>query len=163
MTAIDRLRAELPDSLLASHAEHAEETVVLRPELALEAFAFLREDLDSAFEMLVDLTAVDHAGRHGDEPAARFEVVYHLVSLARGCRLRVKVALAEGEEEVDSVVSLWPSADWMEREVFDLYGIRFRGHPNLRRILLAPEFEGHPLRKDFPKGGPDPTGEATVS
>ncbi len=96
--------------------------------------------------MLTDLTAVDYLER---DP--RFEVVYHLYSVSRNRRLRVKARVPEGTAEIDTLVEVWPSANWMEREVFDLYGIRFRGHPDLRRILLYDDFEGHPLRKDYAK------------
>ena len=83
--------------------------------------------------------------------AWRFEVVYHFYSIGQGHRLRVKVRLSERDCELDSLCELWPAANWMEREVYDLYGIHFRHHPILTRILLYDEFEGHPLRKDYPK------------
>jgi len=105
---------------------------------------FLRDEVD--FDMLVDLTAVDYLGC---EP--RFEVVYHLYATGPNQRLRIKAGVAEEAPEIASLVPLYASANWMEREVFDLYGIRFHGHPDLRRILLYDEFEGHPLRKDYPK------------
>jgi NADH-quinone oxidoreductase subunit C len=107
---------------------------------------FLRDEPGLDFEMLMDVTAVDYLGQ---EP--RFEVVYHLYSLKRNHRVRIKARLPEAAPEIASLVELWPSANWMEREVWDLYGIRFSGHPDLRRILLYDEFEGHPLRKDYPK------------
>ncbi len=94
--------------------------------------------------MLADLSAVDYLGQ-----TPRFEVVYHLNSLERNVRLRVKVPVNEGEE-VESVTSLWQIANWLEREVWDMFGIRFSNHPNLKRILMYDEFEGHPLRKDYP-------------
>jgi NADH-quinone oxidoreductase subunit C len=106
----------------------------------------LREDPALAFDFLSDITAVDYLGKK--EP--RFEVVYHLLSLGRRRRVRVKVPVAESAPEVDSLVSLWRAADWLEREVWDMFGIRFRGHPDLRRILLYEEFRGYPLRKDYP-------------
>jgi NADH-quinone oxidoreductase subunit C len=96
--------------------------------------------------MLTDLTVVDYLG---DE--LRFEVVYHLYSVTHNHRLRVKARVGEAEPELASLTPIYASADWMEREAYDLYGIRFTGHPNLRRILLYDEFEGHPLRKDYPK------------
>src|SRR5688500_20087172 len=97
-------------------------------------------------QMLMDLTVVDYLGIQ--EP--RFEVVYHLYSLTKNHRLRLKIQLDEEETKVPSVLSLWKSANWMEREAWDLYGVVFEGHPDLRRILLYPQFEGHPLRKDYP-------------
>jgi NADH-quinone oxidoreductase subunit C len=91
---------------------------------------------------------VSHAGESG-APGARFVIVYHLFSLSLKHRLRVEVPVEEEDPEVDSLTSLWPGADWLEREVWDMFGIRFRGHPNLTRILMYEEFVGHPLRKDY--------------
>jgi NADH-quinone oxidoreductase subunit C len=107
---------------------------------------FLRDDPDCQFDMLTDVTAVDYLG---EEP--RFEMVYHLYSVPKNKRLRIKARVAESAPEIATLCELWPSANWMEREVWDLYGIRFTGHPDLRRILLYEEFQGHPLRKDYPK------------
>lgn len=107
--------------------------------------AFLRDDPGAQFNYLSDLTCVHYPMRM-DRP---LEVVYNLFSIARNERVRLKVELAEGER-VDSVTSVWPAADWMEREVYDLFGVTFRNHPDLRRILLPVDWEGHPLRKDYP-------------
>ena len=134
------------EAVLETHARLGDATARLAPQRLVEVMRWLRDDPELAFDMLMDLTAVDYLGR---EP--RFEVVMHLYSLSRGHRLRIKVAVTEGEAELDSLCEIWPSANWMEREVFDLYGIRFRGHPDLRRILLYDSFQGHPLRKDYPK------------
>ena len=128
--------------------------MIVARERLLDLLIFLNSQADLDFDMLSDLTAVDY---HPRKP--RFEVVYHLYSIVQNHRLRVKVLLEhgdEGESEIDSAVSVWPAANWMEREVFDLYGIRFRNHPDLRRILMYEEFEGHPLRKDYPKRGRQP-------
>jgi NADH-quinone oxidoreductase subunit C len=97
------------------------------------------------FNFLMDLTAVDYLGK-----IPRFEVVYHLYSLRHNHRLRVKAPVKEDDPTIDSLASIWKSADWYEREVWDLYGIKFLGHPDLKRILLYEEFVGHPLRKDYP-------------
>jgi len=105
---------------------------------------FLRDDPAAAFDFLTDLTA-----RHIPDAEKPFEVVYHLYSFARNKRLRVKVDLAEGET-CPSVVAVWGAANWMEREAYDLVGVRFEGHPDLRRLLLPEDWEGHPLRKDYP-------------
>jgi NADH-quinone oxidoreductase subunit C len=94
--------------------------------------------------MLADLTCVDYLGR---EP--RFEVVYHLHSLSRRHRLRIKAGVSESDPTIDTVTDLWATAGWLEREVWDFYGVRFSGHPDLRRILMYEEFVGHPLRKDY--------------
>ena len=96
--------------------------------------------------MLSDLCAVDYLGE-----TPRFEVVYHLYSLDKNHRLRIKARVPEDDCEIDTLVEVWPTANWLEREVWDLYGIRFRGHPDPRRLLLYEEFEGHPLRKDYAK------------
>ena len=109
---------------------------------------FLRDEEVLAFDFLSDLCGVD---RHPASP--RFLVVYHLFSLRQGHRLRLKVFLGGEDPVLDSVVSVWETADWHERECFDLFGIRFRNHPDLRRILLPEDFGGHPLRKDFPLEG----------
>ena len=108
---------------------------------------FLKRDPQCAFATLVDITAVDHPGRE-----RRFDVVYHLLSMDLNQRIRVKVALRESEI-IPSIVEVHRSANWFEREVFDMYGIQFSGHPDLRRILTDYGFRGHPLRKDFPMTG----------
>lgn len=153
---LTRLRAELADAILSEHRQHGDETVVVARDRLLDVLGFLREDPALDFDMLTDVTAVDHSARRDGPRSPRFEVVYHLYSLGRNHRVRVKVGVDVGDCEVDSAVSIWPSANWMEREVFDLYGVRFRNHPDLRRILLYEEFEGHPLRKDYPKTGRQP-------
>jgi NADH-quinone oxidoreductase subunit C len=145
-TALRRLLAALPGAVLATHAEHRDVTASVARDRIVDVMRLLRDDADCAFEMLTDLCAVDYLG---EDP--RFEVVYHLYSLAKNHRLRVKVRVPESDAVVDSLTGLWASANWMEREVFDLYGIRFRHHPDLRRILLYDEFQGYPLRKDYPK------------
>jgi len=134
------------DALESTHARLGDATALVRPEKLVEVMRFLRDDSELHFDMLMDLTCVDYLGR---EP--RFEMVYHLYSLERGHRLRVKAGAPEEPGRVPSLCELWASANWMEREVWDLYGVHFDGHPDLRRILLYEEFEGHPLRKDYPK------------
>ena len=108
---------------------------------------FLRTDQSCRFSTLIDITAVDNPAR-----PARFDVVYHLLSMRRNQRIRVKVAVRE-DEIVPSLVEVFPGANWYEREVFDLFGILFAGHPDLRRIVTDYGFRGHPLRKDFPTTG----------
>lgn len=119
---------------------------------ALELFTTLRDDPQLAFNMLMDITAVDWLDRR--EP--RFDVVYQLVSLTYQHRLCIKIQLPEEAPETDSVVSLWAAANFLEREVWDMFGIKFAGHPDLRRILLYEEFVGFPLRKDYPLRGKQP-------
>jgi NADH-quinone oxidoreductase subunit C len=145
---VDLLKNQFALAVRETHAQHGDETVVLDPSSWLEVCRFLRDAPPAHMNMLVDLTAVDFPER---DP--RFEVVAHLYSLSHGHRLRLKTRVGDrrGEDaEVDSLTALWGSANWMERECFDMFGIRFRGHPDLRRILLYPEFVGHPLRRDYP-------------
>ncbi len=141
-----RLLEALPDAVHGTHARLGDATALVDASRILDVLRLLRDDPQLEFEMLTDLTAVDYLG---EEP--RFEVVYHLYSVSKNHRLRIKARVGESSPEIDSAVALWPSANWMEREVWDLYGIRFRDHPDLRRLLLYEEFEGHPLRKDYPK------------
>ena len=119
--------------------------VTAAADVAIDALKTLRDDPELRFDLLADLTAVDYLGR-----TPRWEVVYQLRSIEYGHRLRVKVA-ADGDEPVVPTASgVWKSALWAEREAYDMFGIRFAGHPDLRRILMYPEFQGHPLRKDYP-------------
>jgi NADH-quinone oxidoreductase subunit C len=113
-----------------------------------DACAVLRDNPDCAFNFLSDVTCVDWLP---SEP--RFEVVYHLLSIPKKERVRLKVRLHSGNPTVETLTSLWPGANYFEREVFDLFGIRFTGHPYLRRILMPEDWEGHPLRKDYPVEG----------
>jgi NADH-quinone oxidoreductase subunit C len=144
--ALRRLIDALPDAVLETHAHVGDATACIDPERVVEVARLLRDDSELEFEMLTDVTAVDYLGQ---EP--RFEMVYHFYSVAANRRLRIKARVPEEPAEIDSLVDVYASANWMEREVWDLYGIRFKGHPDLRRILLYEEFEGHPLRKDYPK------------
>jgi NADH-quinone oxidoreductase subunit C len=141
-----RIRALVPETVVPPAGEVRGQTVAIVPrERLVEMLHALRDAPDTRFDQLLDLTAVDYLGR-----VPRFEVVYQLHSLAHRHRLRVKVPVDEHDAEVPSVVGVWKSALWAEREVFDLMGISFAGHPDLRRILMYAGFEGHPLRKDFP-------------
>jgi NADH-quinone oxidoreductase subunit C len=144
--ALRRLLAEMPDAVTATHARLGDATAVVDKSRIVDVMRLLRDDPALQFEMLSDVTAVDLLPR-----APRFEVVYHLYSVARNHRVRVKAPVPEDDPELHSVEALYASANWMEREVWDMYGIRFAGHPDLRRLLLYEEFEGHPLRKDYAK------------
>ena len=108
----------------------------------------LKNDADFQFNMLMDLTAVDYL--FWEEKALRFEIIYNLFSLSKNQRLFIKTSVAESDAAIDSVTTIWPAANWYEREVWDMFGIVFKGHPNLKRILMYEEFVGHPLRKDYP-------------
>ena len=137
--------ARFSQGITARHCAAGDATIVIDRDRALATFGALRDDPTLAFDLLADVTAVDYLGR-----PPRFEVVYHLYSLSHGHRLRVKISVGEANPSVPSLTALWKGANWLEREVWDMFGIRFEGHPDLRRILMYPEFEGHPLRKDYP-------------
>jgi NADH-quinone oxidoreductase subunit C len=138
----DALVQRLGDAVVDQIRFRDELTAVVPRERILSVLATAR---DAKFRVLTDLTAVD---RHPAQP--RFEVVYLLTAPEQRARVRVKVRLSADDAVVPSATGLWPAANWLEREVYDLFGIRFEGHPDLRRILLPDEWEGHPLRKDFP-------------
>jgi NADH-quinone oxidoreductase subunit C len=142
--AIELLKANFPDGVLGAQFLQGDASVLIRPQFLIKAIDFLRKDPRLLFDVLIDITAVDFQGRK-----PRFDVVYHLLSLSSNQRLRAKVGVEENET-VDSLTQFWGSANWLEREVWDMFGIRFSGHPDLRRILMYEEFEGHPLRKDYP-------------
>jgi NADH-quinone oxidoreductase subunit C len=133
-------------AVLQTHAYRGDATAIVDRGGLLDVCRTLRDDPELAFDFLMDVTAVDYIGR-----VPRFEVVYHLYSLEKNHRVRIKVPLEEGDPKLPSVVTLWPGANWLERETWDLYGIVFDGHPDLKRIYLYEEFQGHPLRKDYPK------------
>ncbi len=143
---IDILRERFGDALVATHSQHGDETVVVGRDRLIDLLRHLRDSEDLAFDMASDLTAVDWIER-----APRFEVVYHLYSLRHKHRVRVKCQVPEEDPVVPSAVALWSGLNWFEREVWDMYGIKFQGHPDLRRIFMYDEFVGHPLRKDYPK------------
>jgi NADH-quinone oxidoreductase subunit C len=142
----DRLRSRYPDVIVV----RSEATVLVAREELLDLLAELGEDEDLSFDLLVSVTATDFPGRR-----PRFWVSYELYSTTYRHRLRVKVGLDEDDARVPSVVGLYPTADWHERETYDLFGIDFEGHPDLRRILLPEGWEGWPLRKDEELGGVD--------
>lgn len=143
--AVSALETSLGPQLMSVERFRGQTTAVLAPEAILPACRLLREE--HAFDLLAALTAVDY---WPEEP--RFGVVYQLYSLAHQQLLGLKVPLPSGQAELPSVTSVYPNANWHEREVFDMFGVRFGGHPNLRRILMPQEWEGHPLRKDYPLG-----------
>ena len=145
---VKRLREWNPRAAESLAEFRGEVTVVVPAGLLRAAAARLRDDSTLAFNFLSDLTCVD---RFPLEP--RFELQYHLTSIPRRERVRLRVRLSGTDSTVDSVTSVWPGANWMEREVFDLFGVRFQGHPDLRRILLPGDWEGHPLRRASPVAG----------
>jgi NADH-quinone oxidoreductase subunit C len=141
----DKAVAALPG--LAARFAFGELTLTCEPAAILETLTFLRDDPDCQFVWFIEITAADYPRRE-----KRFDVVYHLLSPRKNARVRVKCATDEATP-VPSAISVFTGADWFEREVYDLYGVLFDGHPDLRRILTDYGFEGHPLRKDFPMTG----------
>jgi NADH-quinone oxidoreductase subunit C len=142
---IAQLRAAFGERIVETHQHVGDATVVIPRDAAPEIFQALRDRPEFGFDMLIDVTAADYLGQ-----SPRFEVVSHLYSLPNNHRLRVKIRVSEDDAWVHSLVPLWKSANWVERECWDLLGIRFVGHPDLRRILMYEQFVGHPLRKDYP-------------
>jgi NADH-quinone oxidoreductase subunit C len=142
---VARVTARFGEAVTETHHQHGEATAVIARDAAPQVFRTLRDDAELAFDFLTDITAVDYLGQK-----PRFTVVYHLYSLAENHRLRVKVRALEDDAWVHSLTGLWRTANWLERECWDMYGIRFVGHPDPRRILMYEEFVGHPLRKDYP-------------
>ena len=145
--ALDALREALPDAIEGVVYHAGEVTALVKVERLIEAGRFLRDDPRCRMNLLADLCAAD-----GPKEPKRFEVNYHLYSIPCRQRIRLKVRVADGES-VPSVTGLWSTANWHEREAFDLFGIRFDGHPDLTRILLPDDWKGHPLRKDYPLEG----------
>ncbi len=149
--ALDRLVAQFEDVELHEPGLTVEYVVGAPASSIAPVLRYLRDDEALDFQVLTDLTVVDHGV--AEQGSGRFEIVYHLHSPRKNHRLRVKAVVYEDSCAVESVVSLWPAADWLEREAWDLYGVEFLGHPDLRRIFLEEDFVGHPLRKDFAKRG----------
>lgn len=145
IAALAELR--LPDAVVSHRMSHGELTVLAAADRIPELIKWLRDDPSAQFTTLIDICGVDWPDRE-----KRFDVVYHLLSMRQNLRIRV-VAQVREDEIMPSVCDLHPSADWFEREVFDMYGVLFSGHPDLRRILTDYGFRGHPLRKDFPTTG----------
>jgi NADH-quinone oxidoreductase subunit C len=145
-----RLTERFGPAVVETHDHRGDHTAVVTRESLLEVLRHCRDDAALAFDMLSDLTAVDYQKFPGREDGPRFEVVYHLYSVGANHRVRIKVRVDEDDAVVPSAVPLWPIANWFEREVWDMFGIRFGGHPDLRRLLMYEEFVGHPLRKDYP-------------
>lgn len=162
-----KLQEQFGSQVLASHQFRGDETVVVALEAVPSVVRFLRDDAAMAMNFLMDLTITDYltfprnrpVGDYAGAADARFEVVYHFYSLTKGYRLRIKAPVAQGQS-VPSIHELYASADWMEREAWEMYGVKFAGHPNLKRLLTHMDFVGHPLRKDFPLKKRQPLSES---
>jgi len=143
----EHLEAQLGDALMSAEIVFGELTVTTSTSTALQVLKFLRDDQLCQFLQLIDLCGVDYPER-----TKRFDVVYHLLSLHANQRIRLKVAVGE-DQTIPTAIDVFPCANWFEREAFDMYGIQFEGHPDMRRLLTDYGFEGYPLRKDFPLTG----------
>ena len=141
---LEAFKIKFADAVLETREENGQGIVLVKQQTLHDLLEFCKTDPRFKMNMLLDIVAVDFLGQ-----APRFEVIYLLYSIELKHRLRVKVRVGEGEE-LPTAVDLWLSADWAEREVWDMFGIRFMGHPNLKRILMFEGFEGHPLRRDYP-------------
>ncbi len=170
--SLERLQARFPKDVLAVETlPHGDDVARVRREAIVEICHFLRDDPELDFKMLSDLTIIDsltrrseafggssrasmeappHVRQQPSEAAVRFTVIYQLYSITKKHRVRLKADLDDKEPHLESVSSLWKTANWLERAAFDLFGVKFDGHPNMERIFLYPEFKGYPLRKDYP-------------
>jgi NADH-quinone oxidoreductase subunit C len=146
-TVLERLQAALPNALGGSHEFRGELSLFVKREAIVEVARFLRDDPQLRYNFLENLCGVDYLGR---EP--RFEVVYHLLSHGNRHRIALKVGVPENDPTLPSLTPLWSTANWQEREVYDMFGLTFTGHPSLERILMPEDWEGFPLRKDVPLG-----------
>jgi len=141
---VEELKQKFPEKIKETSSDFGDDTVIIDRDFLGKLVQFLRQE-PYEYTMLLDITCVDYLGR---EP--RFEMVYHLLSLTEKHRLRIKVPLSEQNLSIESLASIWKNANWLEREVYDMFGIRFYGHPDLRRLFMYDGFEGYPLRKDYP-------------
>jgi len=142
------IKEKFEKAIISSAAFYDNETIVIKKDYVFSVIKFLRDE--EGFDFLMDVTAVDYRGYPDRNDETRFEVVYNLFSYKNNKRLIIKTPVDENDLTVNSITSLYHSADWHEREVYDMFGIRFINHPNLKRILMYDEFVGHPLRKDYP-------------
>ena len=147
--AVVKLREKFASSIIEVVEYRGEVTVTIKKEDLLSVLAFLKQSLQ--YNLLTDVTAIDYLGKKEE----RFMLVYLLCSIPNKDRLRVKAAVSGEDCRIESASQVWSTADWLEREVYDLFGITFDNHPDLRRILMTDDWEGHPLRKDYPLQGPD--------
>jgi NADH-quinone oxidoreductase subunit C len=146
----EKIKEIFPDEVLEIKEFRGQVAVTLRKNRILDISRYLHDDPELYFDYLIDVCGVDYLGKKDK----RFEVVYQLYSIRHRCALRLKAEVPEEDPSIDSVTSVWIGANWHEREAFDLYGIKFNGHPDLRRILMPEDWEGYPLRKDYPLKGP---------
>lgn len=141
---LEALKTKFPEKITETLSDFGDDTVIISRDFLVELVQHLK-DKPYEYTMLLDITCVDYGNR---EP--RFDMVYHLLSLSAKHRLRIKIPLEEKDLKVDSLSSIWKNANWLEREVYDMFGVHFNGHPDLRRLFMYDGFEGYPLRKDYP-------------
>ncbi len=141
---IEALQENFPQAVVEVSAQFGDDTLVIQKDALLEIMDFIYQK-PYEFTMLLDLTCVDYMGE-----TPRYQMVYHVSSLTHNLRLRLKAAVEEGDLTIDSLTGRWKNANWLEREVYDMFGIRFNRHPDMRRLFMYAGFEGHPLRKDYP-------------
>jgi NADH-quinone oxidoreductase subunit C len=152
LAIIERLRAEFPDEILGDYCNQGQIAAIVRPDRIVEMLRWLRDSDDLRMNHLRSLCGVDNS-RRKDPGLSRFEVVYNLYSIPLRHEIRLRAEVDDKDPAIDSVVGLWVGADWLERETYDLMGIRFNNHPDLRRVLLPEDWVGHPLRKEYPLKG----------
>ena len=146
------IKTRFPEEIVASHILRNELTLIVKKEHITDVARFLKENKELEFDFLSDLCGVDRIATDGV-----FEVVYHLYSIHKNHRVRIKALVPSEEPSIPTVTDVWKTANWHERETYDMFGITFDGHPDLRKILTPDDFEGHPLRKDYPLDGRQPT------
>lgn len=147
----NRLKESFPEEVLDIREFRGQVSVTVKKGRILEISRYLHDDPELYFDYLIDVCGVDYLGKKDK----RFEIVYQLYSIKHRHFIRLKAEVPEGDPAIDSVMPVWIGANWHEREAYDMYGIAFRGHPDLRRVLMPEDWEGHPLRKDYPVKGPE--------
>jgi NADH-quinone oxidoreductase subunit C len=151
----EKIKGKFPDAVVSMDEYRGQASVVLKKEGILDVAQWLHDDPEMQMKLLRDVCGVDYLGKK--EP--RFEVVYHLYSIEHRHMIRLKAQVSEDDASIQSVTPVWEGANFHERECYDMFGIKFEGHPDLRRVLLPEDWQGHPLRKDYPLEGPGPENE----
>jgi len=151
----EKIQGQFPDAVLSTSEYAGQVSVTVKKESIVDICRFLHDDQDTQMDLLRDICGVDYLGKRD----VRFEVVYHLYSIGQRHMIRLKAPVSEEDATIASVTPVWSGANCHERECFDMFGINFEGHPDLRRVLMPEDWEGHPLRKDYPLEGPGPEEE----
>lgn len=148
MSLSEQIKLRFPNDVISLADQAGDEAIYLKRDSVKKVLLALKDDAEFQFDMLADLFAVDYL--FWEEKENRFEIIYNLYSTIKNHRIFIKVPVPEKDARVETVTSLWPAANWFEREVWDMFGVTFDGHPNLKRLLMYEEFQGHALRKDYP-------------